>query len=149
MQDGRRDNHTSKIYIEDDTPTCEPHEANCVQGYHRGYHDQNSRNSYSYLNHNPNRHYYQSRQQNIMPHPSQYFKIPKNSSEEMMKEWMAWQTEANEHDVLPNHVGDKELKSIDGVGNRVLTKTKIKKDEYGVPKELNKEWKLLIPMNRS
>ncbi|GJZ11030.1 hypothetical protein Tco_0545789 [Tanacetum coccineum] len=43
-------------------------------------------------------------------------------------------------DALLNHVGDKELKSIDGVGNGVLTKTKIKKD--GVPTKLNKEWKL-------
>nr|GEU80597.1 hypothetical protein [Tanacetum cinerariifolium] len=28
----------------------------------------------------------------------------------------------NEDDILLNHVGDKELNSIDGVGNRVLTK---------------------------
>ncbi|GJS74431.1 hypothetical protein Tco_0707272 [Tanacetum coccineum] len=32
--------------------------------------------------------------------------------------------------VLPNHVGDKDLKSIDGVGNRVLTK-KEKDDKEG------------------
>nr|GEV45241.1 hypothetical protein [Tanacetum cinerariifolium] len=44
--------------------------------------------------------------------------------------------------VLPNHVGDKELKYIDGVGNGVLTKNEIKKDEMGMPKEPNKEWKL-------
>nr|GEZ61187.1 hypothetical protein [Tanacetum cinerariifolium] len=42
-------------------------------------------------------------------------------------------------DVLPNHVGDKELKSFNGV--RIRRKN-IKKDEKGVPKEHNKEWKL-------
>nr|GFD02782.1 hypothetical protein [Tanacetum cinerariifolium] len=31
-------------------------------------------------------------------------------------------------DVLLNHVGGEELNSIDGIGNRVLTKKKIKKD---------------------
>ncbi|GJZ45413.1 reverse transcriptase domain-containing protein [Tanacetum coccineum] len=39
MRDDRRDNHTSQIYMKDDTPMCEPHEANYVQGYHGGYHD--------------------------------------------------------------------------------------------------------------
>ncbi|GJY28067.1 reverse transcriptase domain-containing protein [Tanacetum coccineum] len=57
MRDDRRDNHTSQIYAKDDTPMCEPQEANYVQRYHEGYHDQNSRNSYA----NPeNRHYPQS-----------------------------------------------------------------------------------------
>nr|GEU64992.1 hypothetical protein [Tanacetum cinerariifolium] len=45
-------------------------------------------------------------------------------------------------DVLLNHVGGKELNLIDGVGNGVLTKNEIKKDEMGMPKEPNKEWKL-------
>ncbi|GJU70766.1 hypothetical protein Tco_1262171 [Tanacetum coccineum] len=44
------------------------------------------------------------------------------------------------HDVLPNHVGDKEFKLIDGVG--IGRMPKIKKDEMGMPKEPNKEWKL-------
>nr|GEV56545.1 hypothetical protein [Tanacetum cinerariifolium] len=44
--------------------------------------------------------------------------------------------------VLPNHVGDKELKYVDGIRNGVLTKKEIKKDEMGMPKEPNKEWKL-------
>nr|GEV41341.1 hypothetical protein [Tanacetum cinerariifolium] len=60
----------------------------------------------------------------------------------MVREWMARQAEANEHDVLPNHVGEKELKYVDGVGNGVLTKKEIKKDEMRMPKEPNKEWKL-------
>ncbi|GJV68713.1 hypothetical protein Tco_1484222 [Tanacetum coccineum] len=38
-------------------------------------------------------------------------------------------------DVLPNHVGDEELNSIDGVGAGKMTKKKNK----GMPKELNKE----------
>ncbi|GJU18780.1 hypothetical protein Tco_1146746 [Tanacetum coccineum] len=56
-------------------------------------------------------------------------------------------------DVLPNHVGNKELKSIDGVGNGVLTKKETKKenDNRGMPKEPNNEWKLnekAIPYNK-
>ncbi|GJU95013.1 hypothetical protein Tco_1319769 [Tanacetum coccineum] len=49
-------------------------------------------------------------------------------------------------DVLPNHVGDDELKSIDGIGTRHMTK----KDEKGMPKEPNEEWKLngkVVPHN--
>ncbi|GKF05925.1 hypothetical protein Tco_0036593, partial [Tanacetum coccineum] len=38
-------------------------------------------------------------------------------------------------DVLPNHVGDEELNSIDGVETRKMTK----KNDNGMPKELNKE----------
>ncbi|GJV27783.1 reverse transcriptase domain-containing protein [Tanacetum coccineum] len=57
MRDGRRDNHASQIYMKDDTPMCEPHEANYVQRYHGGYHDHEPINSYSYPNHNPNHHY--------------------------------------------------------------------------------------------
>ncbi|GKA18871.1 hypothetical protein Tco_0698786 [Tanacetum coccineum] len=184
-----------------------------------------------------------------MPRPSRYFELPKTSMEEMMREWMAKQTEANERmkdqvvklerqinqglrnrqtiienlerqfkqefvykpplirnendkgdvafikedainhiptmpnpnpinsnsptvspflkdftmhipytnaktftdDVLMNHVGDKELKYVDGVGIRVLTKKKIKKNDNGVPKELNKEWKQnekVVPHNK-
>ncbi|GKA12420.1 hypothetical protein Tco_0691966 [Tanacetum coccineum] len=37
-------------------------------------------------------------------------------------------------DVLPNHVGDKELKSIDSVGTKRMTK----KDDMRLPKEPNK-----------
>ncbi|GKD16672.1 hypothetical protein Tco_1205830, partial [Tanacetum coccineum] len=43
------------------------------------------------------------------------------------------------YDVLPNHVSDKELKSMDGVENGSLIKKEIKKDDNGVPKELKKE----------
>nr|GEV70039.1 hypothetical protein [Tanacetum cinerariifolium] len=39
--------------------------------------------------------------------------------------------------VLLNHVGDEELNSIDGVGNREITKKN--KDDNGVPKQHNKE----------
>nr|GEY52701.1 hypothetical protein [Tanacetum cinerariifolium] len=129
-----------------------------------------------------------------MPHPSRYFKIPKTSSEEMMRKWMASQMEANEHmkyqgdvsfigddkikpiptmpspnpinsnsstvlsflkdcivqipclnvktfadDVLPNHVGGEEFKSIGGVGIGKIKKKEIKKDGKGVPKEPNQE----------
>ncbi|GKB70472.1 hypothetical protein Tco_0931884 [Tanacetum coccineum] len=53
-------------------------------------------------------------------------------------------------DVLLNHVGGKELKSIDGVGTERMTKKEIKKDNMGLPKEPNKEWKLnkkVVPHN--
>ncbi|GJT43436.1 hypothetical protein Tco_0952151 [Tanacetum coccineum] len=39
--------------------------------------------------------------------------------------------------VLPNHVGDKKLKSIDGVGTRRMTKKEMKKDDVRLPKEPN------------
>ncbi|GKD87914.1 hypothetical protein Tco_1359068 [Tanacetum coccineum] len=55
-------------------------------------------------------------------------------------------------DVLLNNVGDKELKSIDDVGNGVLTKKEIMKDDKGMPKEPNKEWKLnekVVPYNEN
>ncbi|GJW71295.1 hypothetical protein Tco_0128212 [Tanacetum coccineum] len=54
MRDGRRGYDASQIYMSKDTPMCEPHEANYIQGYDGGYHDQNSRNPYSY----PNNHHY-------------------------------------------------------------------------------------------
>nr|GEW86261.1 reverse transcriptase domain-containing protein [Tanacetum cinerariifolium] len=53
--------------------------------------------------------------------------------------------------VLSNHIGDKELKTNDDVGNGVLTKKEIKKNDMGLPKELNKEWKLndkVVPHNK-
>ncbi|GKA96121.1 hypothetical protein Tco_0818216 [Tanacetum coccineum] len=56
-----RDDHrgygASQIYMSEDTPMCEPHEENYIQGYLGEYHDQNSRNPYSYPDH---RHYPQS-----------------------------------------------------------------------------------------
>ncbi|GJU34250.1 hypothetical protein Tco_1182604 [Tanacetum coccineum] len=42
-----------------------------------------------------------------------------------------------EYDVLPNHVGDKELNAIDGVGTRMMTNKE--KDDNGLPKEPKKE----------
>ncbi|GJW98565.1 reverse transcriptase domain-containing protein [Tanacetum coccineum] len=43
-------------------------------------------------------------------------------------------------DVLSNHVGDKEFKSIDGIGTGRMTKNE--NNEMGLPNEPNKEWKL-------
>ncbi|GJS72388.1 hypothetical protein Tco_0705229 [Tanacetum coccineum] len=45
-------------------------------------------------------------------------------------------------DVLTNHIGGKEFKSIDGVGNEVLAKKESKRNDKGMPKEPNQEWKL-------
>ncbi|GJV69009.1 hypothetical protein Tco_1484518 [Tanacetum coccineum] len=47
MQDGRRDNHALDDYLMDDTPMCEPNEANYIQRYHGGYHDHEPINSYN------------------------------------------------------------------------------------------------------
>ncbi|GKB41801.1 reverse transcriptase domain-containing protein [Tanacetum coccineum] len=103
-RDGRRDNHALQIYMKDDTPMCEPHEANYVQRYQGGYHDHEPINSYSYPNHNPNCHYPYPRNQ--MPRPSRYFEFTKTSMEEMMKEWMASQMKANER--MKNQVVELE-----------------------------------------
>ncbi|GKB54494.1 reverse transcriptase domain-containing protein [Tanacetum coccineum] len=113
MRDGRRDNHASQIYMKDDTSMCEPHEANYVQRYHGGYHDHEPINSYSYPNHNPNHHYPYPRNQ--MPHPSRYFEFTETSTEEMMREWMASQTEANER--MKNQVVELENQINQGSRN--------------------------------
>ncbi|GKA27044.1 hypothetical protein Tco_0713212 [Tanacetum coccineum] len=108
MRDGRKDNQASQIYMKDNTPMCEPHEANYVQGYH----DQNPIDSYSYPNQNRHHSYLPNR----MPHPSRYFKLPKTSTEEMMREWMARQTEANER--IKNQVVELENQINQGLRNR-------------------------------
>ncbi|GJR92238.1 hypothetical protein Tco_0264412 [Tanacetum coccineum] len=54
-------------------------------------------------------------------------------------------------DVLLNQFGDEEFKSIDGVGNGRMTKKEIKKDDVGLLKEPNKEWKrneIVVPYNK-
>ncbi|GJX52380.1 hypothetical protein Tco_0280749 [Tanacetum coccineum] len=109
MRDGRRDNHASQIYMKDDTPMCEPNEANYVQRYHGGYHDHEPINSYS----NPNHHYPYPRNQ--MPHPSRYFEFTKTSTEEMMRDWMASQTKANER--IKNQVVELENQINQGLRN--------------------------------
>ncbi|GKA59230.1 hypothetical protein Tco_0962074 [Tanacetum coccineum] len=106
IQDDRRDNHASQIYMSDDTPMCDPMEVNYVkERYHEGYHDRNSRNLYSYQNRNPNL--------NRMPHPSQYFKTPEASTEEMIREWMARQMEVNER--MKNQVVELESRINQGL----------------------------------
>ncbi|GKD17692.1 reverse transcriptase domain-containing protein [Tanacetum coccineum] len=84
MRDGLRDdegNPISDYYVKDDTPMYDPMEANYIQGHHSSY---------------QNRNYPQSRPQCRMPHLSQYIELPKTLMEEMMREWMARQTKANE-----------------------------------------------------
>ncbi|GJV58400.1 hypothetical protein Tco_1459405 [Tanacetum coccineum] len=78
--------------MKDDTPMCEPHETNYVHGYHGGYHDQNR-----------------------VPHPSRYFKLPKTSPEETMREWMARQTEASER--MKDQVVELENRINQGLRN--------------------------------
>ncbi|GJZ70526.1 hypothetical protein Tco_0634076 [Tanacetum coccineum] len=84
MRGGLRDdegNPISDYYVKDDTPMYDPMEANYIQGHHSSY---------------QNRNYPQSRPQSRMPHLSQYIELPKTLMEEMMREWMARQTKANE-----------------------------------------------------
>ncbi|GJT45961.1 hypothetical protein Tco_1128044 [Tanacetum coccineum] len=53
-------------------------------------------------------------------------------------------------DVLLHHVGDKEFKSIDGVGTGRMKKKE--KSDNGMLRELNKEWKLnekVVPNNNN
>ncbi|GKC11854.1 hypothetical protein Tco_1008636, partial [Tanacetum coccineum] len=50
-----------------------------------------------------------------MPYPSHYFKIPKASTEETMREWMAIQIEANEK--MKNHVVELERQINQGLKN--------------------------------
>ncbi|GJY59073.1 reverse transcriptase domain-containing protein [Tanacetum coccineum] len=113
MRDDRRENYASQIYMKDDTPICEPHEANYVQRYHGGYHDYEPINSYSYPNHNPNHHY--PYPQNQMPHPSGYFEFTETSIEEMIRGWMASQTKANE--CMKNQVVELENQINQGLRN--------------------------------
>ncbi|GJU67262.1 hypothetical protein Tco_1253521 [Tanacetum coccineum] len=101
IQDGRRDNHASDDYLKDDTPMCEPNEANYAQRYHEGYHDHERINSYSYPNHNS--------------HPSRYFEFTETSMEEMMREWIASQTKANER--MKNQVVKLENQINQGLRN--------------------------------
>nr|GEX95072.1 hypothetical protein [Tanacetum cinerariifolium] len=116
--------HTSDYYLKDDTPMCEPHEVNYVQGYHEGYHDRNSKPPYS----NPNCNYPRYRSQNRMPDPS-YFKIPKTVMEEMMREWLARKTEENER--MKNQVVEFECKIKQGLRNRQAIIKNLKKQfEY-------------------
>ncbi|GJW16982.1 putative reverse transcriptase domain-containing protein [Tanacetum coccineum] len=60
-----------------------------------------------------------------MPHPSRYFKLPKTSMEEMMKEWMARQIEANKR--MKNQVNSNEIhvdpNKIEAVKNWKVPKT--------------------------
>nr|GEV27449.1 hypothetical protein [Tanacetum cinerariifolium] len=42
-------------------------------------------------------------------------------------------------DALPNHVGDKELKSYEGIGTGRMTRKKVEKDDNDVSKEPNKD----------
>nr|GEW67344.1 reverse transcriptase domain-containing protein [Tanacetum cinerariifolium] len=112
MRDGRKDNHASQIYMSYDTLMCDPMEANYVQGYHGGYYHRDSKIPYSYPSHNYPRYPLRNR----MLHPSRYFKLPKISTDEIMREWMAGQTEANE--CIKNHVVELECQINQGLRNR-------------------------------
>ncbi|GJZ72254.1 hypothetical protein Tco_0636105 [Tanacetum coccineum] len=85
MRDGHRDNNASQIYMKDDKPMSDPMEANYVQGYHEGYHYRKPINS------------------------------PKASTEEIMRELIARQTEANER--MKNQVVELERKINQGLRN--------------------------------
>ncbi|GJY29041.1 hypothetical protein Tco_0404808 [Tanacetum coccineum] len=51
-----------------------------------------------------------------MPHPLRYFKLPKTSMEEMMREWMAKRTKANER--MKDPVVELKIQINQGLRNR-------------------------------
>ncbi|GJV09939.1 hypothetical protein Tco_1351480 [Tanacetum coccineum] len=114
-RDGRRNDegyNTSKICMSDDMPMCDSMEANYVQGYH----DRKPINSYSYPNHDYP-HYFSP--------PSKYFRISKTYTEEMMKEWMVSQIEANED--MKNPMVELECQINQGLRNRQLINQNLEK----------------------
>jgi hypothetical protein len=73
IRDSRRDDedeNASNYHTDDDMLMFEPNEAR----YDDGYHNQNSRNSYSYPSRNPNHLHLHFRPQDEIPHPLQYSK---------------------------------------------------------------------------
>nr|GEV04760.1 reverse transcriptase domain-containing protein [Tanacetum cinerariifolium] len=194
MRDGRRDNYALQIYMSDDTPMCEPHEASYVQRYHEGYHDQNSKILYSNQNRSPNykkilhtksipcttntkpRHEIVYKppsirnkndkgevafieEDEIKPILTMTIPKPINSNSPTVSPYLKdctvhipyTNSKTFPDDILLNHVGDKEFKSIDGIRNKRKTKNEINKYDVGLPKEHNKEWKLnekVVPHNK-
>ncbi|GJZ38619.1 hypothetical protein Tco_0585182 [Tanacetum coccineum] len=215
MRDDRRDNHASHIYMKDDTSMCDPMEANYVQRYHGGYHDQNSINSQTEANEHMKDHVVElerqidqglrSRQAKIrnLKRQFEYLEkiqptesLPRTKNTKPRQEFVYKPSsirskndkgdvaDSEEDDIKPiltmpnpkpikpnsptvspflkdcivhisytnaktftnnvllNQFGDKELKSTLGVGTSRTTKKEIKKDDVGLPKETNKEWKL-------
>ncbi|GKD88886.1 hypothetical protein Tco_1364393 [Tanacetum coccineum] len=206
MRDGRRDNYASQIYMKDDTPMCEPHEANYTEANERIKDqvvelkqkiDHGLRNRQAIIKNLERQFEYLEKIQPIesLPHtintkPKHEFiyKPPSIRNEKDKGDVLFIKEDETQpiptmpnpnlinsnsptvspfHEdftvhipytnaktfldvVLPNHVGKKELKYVDGVRNGVLTKKEIKKDEMGMPKEHNQEWKLnekVVPHN--
>ncbi|GJT66058.1 hypothetical protein Tco_1017538 [Tanacetum coccineum] len=158
MRDGRSNNegnHTSDYYMKDDTSMCEPHEANYVQGYQGGYHDQNSKNSHEFVytppsirNENDKGDVEFIEEDKTQPIPTMPNLNPINSSSPTISPFLKDSTvhipytnaKTFVDNILLNHVGDEELSLIDGVRNGVLTKKEIKKDDMGVQGNPNKTW---------
>ncbi|GKC32495.1 hypothetical protein Tco_1039789 [Tanacetum coccineum] len=149
MRDGRRDNHVSQIYMKDDTLMCEPHEANYVQVRHEfvykspSIQKENDKGDVKSIEEDVINHV------STMPNPNL---INSNSPivSSFLKDcnvhipYMNAKTFAN--DVLLNHVGNEELKSVDGVGTGRMTK----KGGMGMPHEPHGGWKLkenMVPYN--
>ncbi|GJZ68814.1 hypothetical protein Tco_0632364 [Tanacetum coccineum] len=192
MRDGLRDNHASQIYMKDDTPMCDPYEANYVVELERQI-DQGLRNRLAIIENLERQFEYlvkilqteslprtidsKTRHEFVYKPPSirnendkgdvaaieedAINPIPTMPNPNLIKYNSPFLKNSTVHipytnaktfadDVLLNNVGDKELKSIDDVGNGVLTKKEIKKDKMGMLKEHNKEWKLnekVVPHN--
>ncbi|GJU22187.1 hypothetical protein Tco_1155529 [Tanacetum coccineum] len=158
MRDGRRDNDASEIYMSDDTPMCEPMEANYylekeiqrskslprttnTKSRHEFFYkppsirNENDKGDVEFIEEDetkpiptmPNMNPIKSNSPTVSPfHKDCTMHIPYTKAKTFAD------------DVLLNHVGNEELKSIDGVGTGRITK----KNDDGVSKEPNKEWKL-------
>nr|GEU60560.1 hypothetical protein [Tanacetum cinerariifolium] len=102
MRDGRRDNHASQIYMKDDTSMCKPHEAN----YGDVKFIENEETEPNPTMPNPNL---------IMSNSSNVSPFLKDCTVHIPYT----QENVFEHDEILNHVGDKELISFVGVGNKL------------------------------
>ncbi|GJW36356.1 hypothetical protein Tco_0059276 [Tanacetum coccineum] len=143
MQDGRRDNQASQIYMKDDMPMCDlihefvykpPSIRNeSDKGDVKAIEEDEIKPISTVPNPKPNK----SNSPTVSPFKDCIVHIPYTNAKTFVD------------DVIPNHVGDKDFKSINGIGIKRMPK--IKKDGKGMPKEPYKEWKLnekAVPHNK-
>ncbi|GKB18885.1 hypothetical protein Tco_0852808 [Tanacetum coccineum] len=131
MRDGHRDNYALQIYMKDDTPIHEiVYKPPSIQ-------NENDKGDVSFIEED------EIEPIPAMPNPNQIYSnsptvLPFLKDCTVYIPYMIAKTFTD--DVLLNHVGDKEVKSSNGVGTGKMIKKE--KNDRGMPKEPNKEWKL-------
>ncbi|GJX88322.1 reverse transcriptase domain-containing protein [Tanacetum coccineum] len=159
MRDSRRDNHASQIYMSDDTSMCDPMEANYVEYLEKTQRTKSlprtkttkPKHEFVYKppsiqNENDKGDVKFIEEDETQPFPTMPNPNPITSNSPTLPPFLKDCTVHIPYTnaktfadvVLSNHVGDKELKFISGVGNGALTKKKKKKNDRGLPKEPNK-----------